>query len=94
MNRLVANRDRLTRTFVDLAQIDSPSLEEAAIAKVVRAELEGLGWDVTDDRTGPQVGNLLARRPGHTGSPPRGPVLFARGRPFRTGCHRLTSPPG
>jgi tripeptide aminopeptidase len=68
MNRLVADRERLTRTFVNLAQIDSPSLEEAAIAKFVRAELESLGWDVLDDRTGPQVGNLLARRSGQIGS--------------------------
>jgi tripeptide aminopeptidase len=68
MTRLRANRDRLTRTFISLAEIDSPSLEEGAIARFVRAELEQLGWDVTDDRTGPQVGNLLARRPGSASS--------------------------
>jgi len=63
MADLVADRDRLTRTFVRLAAIDSPALQEAALAKAVTAELEGLGWQVLDDGTGPQVGNLLARRP-------------------------------
>jgi tripeptide aminopeptidase len=68
MSRLVADRGRLTGTFLNLLQIDSPSLEEAAIAKYVRAELESLGWDVTDDSTGPQIGNLLARRSAPSGS--------------------------
>src|SRR5690349_9959324 len=61
MSQLVPDRDRLIRTFITLAEIDSPSLEEAAIAQFVRAELESLGWHVRDDRSGPQVGNLLAR---------------------------------
>jgi tripeptide aminopeptidase len=62
MTDLVANRERLTRTFLRLAQIDSPALQEADLASAVQAELRGLGWDVIDDRTGPQVGNLFARR--------------------------------
>src|SRR5947207_8948186 len=61
MASLVVNRERLTRTFVELARIDSPSLEEAVIAQLVRGKLEALGWQVTDDGSGPQVGNLLAR---------------------------------
>src|SRR5207253_3610853 len=66
---LVADRDRLTRTFVRLARIDSPALDEGAVAKAVTGELEALGWQVLDDGTGPQVGNLLARRP-HPGHNP------------------------
>ena len=62
MTQLVANRDRLTQTFIRLARIDSPALEEGAVAAAVRAELAELGWEVLDDRTGPQVGNLLARQ--------------------------------
>jgi len=60
MTDLVAGRERFTRTFLRLAQIDSPALQEADMASAVQAELRGLGWDVIDDRTGPQVGNPFA----------------------------------
>lgn len=63
MTDLVADRDRLTRTFLRLAAIDSPALEEGELAKAVTAELEALGWQILDDGSGPQVGNLLSRRP-------------------------------
>jgi len=59
-----ANSERLVATFLRLAAIDSPSLHEGAIAAAVRSELEGLAWQVTDDGTGPEVGNLIARWPG------------------------------
>ena len=62
MTDLVAGRERFTRTFLRLAQIDSPALQEADMASAVQAELRGLGWDVIDDRTEPQVGNPFARR--------------------------------
>jgi tripeptide aminopeptidase len=72
---LTADRDRVTQTFIQLAHIDSPSLGEAAVGRFVRAELEALGWTVTDDASGPQVGNLLARRPAHSHAEP--PVLLS-----------------
>src|SRR5258708_7761412 len=75
MTDLVANRERLTRTFLELAQIDSPALHEGAMANVVQTELHRLGWEVIDDRTGPQVGNLFARRTESSG--PAKHVLFA-----------------
>jgi tripeptide aminopeptidase len=64
---LVANRERLVDTFVRLARIDSPSLHEGALAAAVRTELEALGWQVADDGSGPEVGNLIARWPGPAG---------------------------
>jgi tripeptide aminopeptidase len=64
---LVANRERLVDTFVHLARIDSPSLHEGALAAAVRTELEALGWQVADDGSGPEVGNLIARWPGPAG---------------------------
>jgi hypothetical protein len=42
--------------------LDFVALQEADMASAVQAELRCLGWDVIDDRTGPQVGNLFARR--------------------------------
>ena len=68
MSPLDVDRDRLVQTFIELAQIDSPSLQEGAVAQFVRASLERLVWQVTDDASGPQVGNLLAKRSGSTGS--------------------------
>jgi tripeptide aminopeptidase len=59
-----ANRERLVETFLRLAAIDSPSLHEGAVAAAVRSELESLAWHVTDDGSGPEVGNLVARWPG------------------------------
>lgn len=52
---------RLTETFLRLARVDAPALHEGAMAAAVRAELEGLGWQVTDDGSGPETGNLIAR---------------------------------
>jgi tripeptide aminopeptidase len=40
-----------------------PVRSSTAMARAVTADLESLGWQIVDDRTGPQVGNLLARRP-------------------------------
>jgi tripeptide aminopeptidase len=58
-----------------LAEIDSPALEEGAVAAAVAAELRQLGWDVSNDGSGPQAGNLLARRPHSAGV--ASPVLVA-----------------
>jgi tripeptide aminopeptidase len=58
------NSERLLETFLRLVAIDSPALHEGALAAAVGAELGALGWSVYDDRTGPDVGNLVARWPG------------------------------
>jgi tripeptide aminopeptidase len=58
------DRARLVETFIRLAQLDSPSRREGAVARLLVAELQRLGWDVTDDLTGPDCGNVIARLPG------------------------------
>ena len=50
------NRDRLVKTFCDLARIDSPSGEEDAIAEDLTGRLESLGLTVMRD----DYGNLIA----------------------------------
>ena len=55
---------RLTATFTRLAAIDSPSLREAALARVLADELSVLGWTVENDGSGPDTGNVIARCPG------------------------------
>ena len=50
------NRDRLVRTFTDLARIDSPSGEEEAMAVELTGRLESLGLRVARD----SYGNLIA----------------------------------
>src|SRR5947209_5717644 len=61
-------RRRLNELFAELCAISSPSGREAAVARRVREELEGLGLHVSEDGaaadTGGDTGNLLARIPG------------------------------
>jgi tripeptide aminopeptidase len=63
---------RVGETFARLCEIESPSGREVAMAAAVRAELEAVGLDVTEDDTGAETGagcgNLLARVPGPPGS--------------------------
>ena len=54
------NRDRLVKTFCDLAQIDSESGNEDAIAEVLTRHLEDLGFEVKVDG----YGNLIAHEDG------------------------------
>src|SRR5579859_3625602 len=58
------SRERLVATFNRLARIDSPSRREGAVARLLVAELEALGWAVVDDLSGPDCGNVIARLPG------------------------------
>jgi tripeptide aminopeptidase len=61
---------RLTATFTRLAAVDSPSLHEAALARVLCDELDVLGWSVENDGSGPDTGNVIARCHGTTGLEP------------------------
>jgi tripeptide aminopeptidase len=63
-----AEKARLADTFVRLCEIESPSGRELEMARAVRAELEAIGLEVTEDdtasETGAECGNLMARLPG------------------------------
>jgi tripeptide aminopeptidase len=63
-----AERERLGETFATLCRIESPSGRERACADWITRELRGMGLDVEEDVSGPDVGsdagNLLARIPG------------------------------
>ena len=67
-----AGRGRVGETFARLCEIESPSGREGAMAAAVRAELEALGFAVTEDdtaaETGAECGNLVARVPGPPGT--------------------------
>lgn len=68
------NKERMTRTFLDLVRIDSLSRKEGAMAARLRAELEALGLQVAVDGAGRVVGgetgNVIARLPGDPSVPP------------------------
>jgi tripeptide aminopeptidase len=60
----MVNRQRLTEEFVRLAAINSPPLQESAIARYLTGRFAELGADVVFDKaaaaTGGEVGNLVA----------------------------------
>lgn len=68
------NSDRITERFTMLAQIDSVSKEEAAIAGKLKEILAGMGADVFMDNAGEKIGgncgNLVAKFKGNTASKP------------------------
>lgn len=68
------NTDRLTQRFIRLAETDSLSRKERAVAEILEEALKALGAEVTfdDAHTGCQseTGNLLARIPGTVDLPP------------------------
>src|SRR5204863_1239789 len=65
-----ANEERVTRTFLDLVRIDSPTFQEQAVCRKLVADLEALGLPVANDGTGRDgVGNLIARLDGGAGLP-------------------------
>jgi len=84
----MVNKDRLVEEFLELVQIDSESKNEAEIARVLKAKLEALGLDVTEDdtkeKTGLGSGNLIASLKGKAASVD--PILFT--------CHFDTVTPG
>jgi tripeptide aminopeptidase len=69
MAALGPHPERLVETFLRLVCIDSPPEHEGAVAAELIATLTGLGWDVHDDRSGPDTGNLIARLPGDDSRP-------------------------
>jgi len=64
--------DRLIRSFLRYAAINSPCCSESAIAEVIKPELEALGFTVQYDRAGDAIGgncgNLIASRKGSSSS--------------------------
>jgi len=67
------DRDRLAATFERLARVDSPSGGEGALARMLLAVLGELGLDVTDDGSGLECGNVIARL---GGDPKLEPLMF------------------
>jgi len=74
MPHTAINYDRLLSTFLELAQISSPSRREGAIVRRILEILQNLGAQVTVDtsaeRLGGESGNVIARFPGAIDAPP------------------------
>jgi tripeptide aminopeptidase len=75
-----SERSYLNGTFAELCRIESPSGRERACAERVIAELRALGVGVHEDDAGPRAGsecgNLLARIPATTPTPPARSLLL------------------
>ena len=76
--------ERLARTFVELCRIPSPSGQEGALAAYVRARVEALGLDVTEDDAGQALGSDTGNLIVHT---------EGVGEPFFLTAHMDTVPP-
>jgi len=79
----MSHRERLLKTFLDLAVLPSPSFAERPVAEYVRAALTAAGVDVREDEAGRKIGgnsgNLIAVIPG-------------RGEPLLLAAHLDTVP--
>ena len=68
----LVDESRLLQSFIRLVEVESPSGGERELADLLKARLEELGLEVTEDdagqRAGGTAGNLVARLPGN-GSP-------------------------
>lgn len=62
------NKDSIVNRFLNYVKIDSPSLFEGDFAQVIKKDLEELGFEVVFDqsqeKTGSNTGNLIARLEG------------------------------
>lgn len=71
------DEQRLLRRFRDLVKIDSPALREKDCVAYVKAELERMGLEVTEDDAGAKLGgngnNLIAWK---RGTLPNAPKIF------------------
>ncbi|MBA2848087.1 M20/M25/M40 family metallo-hydrolase [Thermosulfuriphilus ammonigenes] len=65
------NIDRLTREFIRLATIESPSRKEGRLATYLQEVFESLGarvlFDASASQTGSEVGNMVVKIPGGRG---------------------------
>jgi tripeptide aminopeptidase len=62
---VTVNEERLVRQFVELVQVDSPSLEEAPFVRALERELQEMGLKAENDQTGRKgAGNIFAVVPG------------------------------
>lgn len=72
------NNEGLLKEFMELVEIDSPSKQEGAVAKVIKKKLEEIGLEVWEDQAhhsiGGDTGNLIAKLKGSIDGPP---ILFS-----------------
>ncbi len=63
-------KEKLKEEFLQLVAIDSPSWGEGEMAKVVKAKLTEIGFQISEDKTGEQAGNIYGYLPGELALPP------------------------
>ncbi len=67
-NGALMNKQRVLETFLRMVEIDSPSCHEAAMAAYCAQRLEAAGfsveWDSSQEATGSDTPQIIARRPG------------------------------
>lgn len=70
---MMINRERVFAEFMELVQVDCPSLGEREIGDLLTKRLEEIGCTVVEDKAGEKLGgncgNLIATFPGNTDAP-------------------------
>jgi tripeptide aminopeptidase len=73
----LVNAERLINEFIEICKISSESREEKNLALVLKEKLEAIGGQVeidnTQEKTGSNTGNLIAK---FTGNQPKAPGIF------------------
>ncbi|NLK43909.1 MAG: M20/M25/M40 family metallo-hydrolase [Tissierellia bacterium] len=88
--RLVMNKDRIVSRFIDYVKISSPSYKEADFAKVLKKDMEELGFEVIVDNAGEKAGSNTGNLIGFLkGNKDVDPIMFCAHMDTVTPCENI-----
>ncbi len=84
------NKDRLIRQFLDYVKIESPSYKEGNFAKILKEDLEKIGFEVMVDNSGKEAGSDTGNLIGYLkGNKEVEPIMFCAHMDTVTPCENI-----
>lgn len=84
------NKDRIVSRFIDYVKISSPSYKEADFAKVLKKDMEELGFEVIVDKAGEKAGSNTGNLIGFLkGNKDVDPIMFCAHMDTVTPCENI-----
>jgi len=84
------NKDRIVSRFIDYVKISSPSYKEADFAKVLKRDMEELGFEVIVDNAGEKAGSNTGNLIGYLkGNKDVEPIMFCAHMDTVTPCENI-----